>query len=67
MIASGVRVGTPAVTMRGFDEADVREVAEMMVDALAESPDLDGVRARVKSLCEKRPLYSGFRGWPSYT
>src|SRR5438270_5275959 len=37
MIASGVRVGTPAVTMRGFDEADVREVAEMMVDALAES------------------------------
>src|SRR5437868_538853 len=66
MIASGVRVGTPAVTMRGFDEADVREVAELMVDALAESPDLDGVRARVKALCEKRPLYPGFRGWPSY-
>jgi len=66
MIASGVRVGTPAVTMRGFDEADVREVAEMMVDALAENPDLDGVRARVKALCEKRPLYPGFRGWPAY-
>jgi hypothetical protein len=38
----------------------------MMVDALAENPDLDGVRARVKALCEKRPLYPGFRGWPSY-
>jgi glycine hydroxymethyltransferase len=67
MIASGVRVGTPAVTMRGFDEADVRDVAGMMVDALAEQPDLDAVRARVGALCEKRPLYPGFRGWPAYT
>ncbi len=67
MIASGVRVGTPAVTMRGFDEADVREVAAMMVDALVAQPDLDGIRARVRALCEKRPLYPGFRGWPGYT
>ena len=66
MIASGVRVGTPAVTMRGFDEADVREVARMMVDALSEQPDLDGVRSRVQALCERRPLYPGFRGWPAY-
>jgi glycine hydroxymethyltransferase len=66
MIASGVRVGTPAVTMRGFDEDDIREVASMMVDALSEHPDLDGVRARVKALCDRRPLYPGFRGWPSY-
>jgi len=66
MVASGVRVGTPAVTMRGFDEDDVRGVASMIADALSESPDLDGVRARVRALCEKRPLYPGFRGWPSY-
>ncbi len=66
MIASGVRVGTPAVTMRGFDEDDVREVASMIADALADSPDLDGVRARVRALCEKRPLYPGFRGWTGY-
>jgi glycine hydroxymethyltransferase len=66
MIASGVRVGTPAVTMRGFDETDVREVARMMVDALSEQPDLDDVRSRVHALCEKRPLYPGFRGWPAY-
>ncbi len=66
MIASGVRVGTPAVTMRGFDETDVREVARMMVDALSEQPDLDDVRSRVHALCERRPLYPGFRGWPAY-
>jgi glycine hydroxymethyltransferase len=66
MIASGVRVGTPAVTMRGFDEADVRDVASMMVDALSDRPDLDDIRARVKALCEKRPLYPGFRGFPTY-
>ena len=66
MIASGVRVGTPAVTMRGFDETDVREVARMIVDALSEQPDLDDVRSRVHALCERRPLYPGFRGWPAY-
>jgi glycine hydroxymethyltransferase len=67
MVASGVRVGTPAVTMRGFDEEDMRDVASMMVDALSERPDLEGIRARVRSLCEKRPLYPGFRGFPAYT
>jgi glycine hydroxymethyltransferase len=66
MIASGVRVGTPAVTMRGFDEADVREVASMMAGALSDRPDLDGIRGRVRALCEKRPLYPGFRGFPTY-
>jgi glycine hydroxymethyltransferase len=66
MVASGVRVGTPAVTMRGFDEADMREVASMMVDALSDRPDLDGIRSRVHALCEQRPLYPGFRGFPSY-
>jgi len=66
MVASGVRVGTPAVTMRGFDEGDMREVASMMVDALSEGPDLEGVRSRVRALCEKRPLYPGFRGFPAY-
>ena len=35
MVASGVRLGTPAATMRGFDEDDFREVASIIVDALA--------------------------------
>jgi glycine hydroxymethyltransferase len=66
MIASGVRLGTPAVTMRGFDENDVREVADIIVAALEEGPDLDGLRARVAALCERRPLYPGFRGYCTY-
>ena len=65
-VASGVRLGTPAVTMRGFDEEDFREVGEIIADALAESPALDGLRGRVAALCAKRPLYPGFRGFTTY-
>ncbi|MES1248756.1 MAG: serine hydroxymethyltransferase [Actinomycetota bacterium] len=65
-VASGVRIGTPAMTMRGFDEDDFRETGRIIVDALAESADLDALRARVAGLCEKRPLYPGFRGYTTY-
>src|ERR687883_809615 len=43
-VASGVRIGTPAATMRGFDEEDFREIGEIIVGALGESPDLDALR-----------------------
>jgi glycine hydroxymethyltransferase len=66
MIASGIRIGTPAVTMRGFDEADVREVGALIVETLQASADLDGIRARVAALCDKHPLYPGFRGFTTY-
>jgi glycine hydroxymethyltransferase len=66
MIASGVRLGTPAATMRGFDEADFREVASIIVDSLNESATTDALRARAVALCDKRPLYPGFRGYTSY-
>jgi glycine hydroxymethyltransferase len=65
-VASGVRLGTPAVTMRGFDEDDCREVGRIIVDALDEDADLAALRGRVDALCEKRPLYPGFRGFPAY-
>ncbi len=65
-IASGVRMGTPACTMRGFDEEDFREVARISVEALGAEPDLAGLTARSAALCEKRPLYPGFRGWTTY-
>jgi glycine hydroxymethyltransferase len=65
-IASGLRLGTPAITMRGFDEADTREVGEIIVEALGESPNIDALRTRSEALCEKRPLYPGFRGFTSY-
>jgi glycine hydroxymethyltransferase len=66
MIASGLRLGTPAGTMRGFDEEDFREVAAIIVDALKADLDADALIGRVDALCAKRPLYLGFRGYTSY-
>jgi glycine hydroxymethyltransferase len=67
MQASGIRIGTPAVTMRGFDEEDFREVGEIIVEALGGSPDIAALAARSEELCRKRPLYPGFRGFPAYS
>jgi glycine hydroxymethyltransferase len=67
MEASGVRLGTPAVTMRGFDEDDMREVGAIIAGALSDEADLPGLRERSDALCEKRPLYPGFRGFPTYS
>jgi glycine hydroxymethyltransferase len=66
MIASGVRLGTPAATMRGFDEDDFREVASIIVDALQQDADVVSLAARSAALCEMRPLYPGFRGFTTY-
>ncbi|GAA0762762.1 serine hydroxymethyltransferase [Clostridium sartagoforme] len=57
-ITSGIRIGTPAVTTRGFNEEDMKEVASIINDAISKKdPNLDLLRSRVKSLCEKHPLY----------
>jgi glycine hydroxymethyltransferase len=66
MVASGVRLGTPAATMRGFDEDDFREVAAIIAAALEPDADLGGLVPRVDALCAKRPLYPGFRGFTTY-
>ncbi|HET7568414.1 MAG TPA: serine hydroxymethyltransferase [Gaiellaceae bacterium] len=65
-VASGVRIGTPAMTMRGFDEDDFREVGRIICDALGDAPDLEALRGRVDALCARRPLYPGFRGFTRY-
>jgi glycine hydroxymethyltransferase len=65
-VASGVRIGTPAATMRGFDEEDFREVGEVIVGALSDDADLNALAARSDALCAKRPLYPGFRGFTTY-
>jgi glycine hydroxymethyltransferase len=65
-VASGVRIGTPAATMRGFDEDDFREVGEIIVDALGPSPDLGNLARRAEELCGRRPLYPGFRGYTAF-
>lgn len=57
---SGIRVGTPAITSRGFSTEDAVEVAKLVVRALRERDNeaaLDQVRAEVKALTEKYPLY----------
>ncbi len=65
-VASGVRIGTPAATMRGFDEEDFREVARIICGALGEEPDLGALAGRSEALCDRRPLYPGFRGYTAY-
>jgi glycine hydroxymethyltransferase len=66
MVTSGVRLGTPAATMRGFDEDDFAEVASIIVAALDESAAVPALRGRAEALCDRRPLYPGFRGYTAY-
>jgi glycine hydroxymethyltransferase len=57
---SGIRAGTAALTTRGFDEAAVREVGELIVRVLDDPDDeavLSEVGARVEELCGAHPLY----------
>ncbi len=65
-VASGLRLGTPAVTMRGFEEEEMREVGSIIAGALVDDPDLDALRARSRALCERHVLYPGFRGYAAY-
>jgi glycine hydroxymethyltransferase len=65
-VASGVRIGTPAATMRGFDEDDFRDVGQVIVGALQRDAELDALRSRSEALCAKRPLYPGFSGFTTY-
>ena len=59
-ITSGIRLGSPALTTRGFLEEDMREVADIIALVL-DAPEDEGAkkqaRARVAKLCEKYPLY----------
>lgn len=60
MVASGIRIGTPAVTTRGMREADMDLVGELIARALRTPDDetaLGMVRAEVERLCRKFPLY----------
>ncbi|OIN13755.1 serine hydroxymethyltransferase [Oceanisphaera psychrotolerans] len=60
-VTSGIRIGTPAVTRRGFKEADVRELAGWICDVLDNIND-DATIARVKEqvleICRRHPVYA---------
>jgi glycine hydroxymethyltransferase len=67
MVTSGVRLGSPAATTRGFGEAEFRQVGQMIgevLDGLAKANAVDGnsaveeaVKGRVLDLCRRFPIY----------
>ena len=59
-VTSGVRIGTPSITTRGFSEEDARLMARLIAKVIAErEAAFEEVRAAVKELCAKHPLYEG--------
>lgn len=60
MVASGIRIGTPAITTRGMREAEMDQIAELIARVLANPDDeraIGMVRDEVERLCRKFPLY----------
>lgn len=60
-VTSGIRIGTPAVTRRGFNEADVRQLANWICDVLDDINDeaaIAAVKAQVQDICRRHPVYA---------
>jgi glycine hydroxymethyltransferase len=60
-ITSGLRLGTAAVTTRGFKENDMEEIADIISNAITKPDSMDECSSRVKALCDKYPLYPDFK------
>jgi glycine hydroxymethyltransferase len=64
MIASGIRLGTPALTTRGMGPREMHSVAALILEAIGSSPDErrdDAFRERVRALCAAFPIYPWLR------
>ncbi|QIT54316.1 serine hydroxymethyltransferase [Aquisalimonas sp. 2447] len=61
-VTSGLRIGTPAITTRGFDVEDAKQLAHWICDVLDNITDADtiaSVREKVKEICARKPVYKG--------
>jgi glycine hydroxymethyltransferase len=61
-VTSGIRIGTPAITTRGFGEAEARELAGWICDILDDIGNLgviEAVRGKVLAVCKRFPVYGG--------
>ena len=63
-VTSGIRVGTPAMTTRGFNEQDATDLANWMCDIIDSIKDdaadpaiIDSVREKVSAICKRLPVY----------
>ena len=63
-VTSGIRIGTPAVTRRGFTESDVRDLAGWMCDVLDSigkdnhEDVIAATKAKVLEICKRLPVYA---------
>lgn len=60
-VTSGIRVGTPAVTTRGFNEQDCTDLANWMCDVIGSNGDeavISAVRDKVQAICQNYPVYA---------
>jgi len=66
MVTSGIRLGTPAGTTRGFGVAEFRQIGDLIAECLAglaANPDDNsrveaGVKAKARALCQRFPVYA---------
>ena len=56
-VTSGVRIGTPAATTRGFSEEQMVEIGKIIADGILERDTKENLRARSLKLCKDFPLY----------
>ena len=59
-VTSGIRIGTPTVTTRGFKEAEMKQVAAWINQAILkreDPPELEKIRQEIRELCNRFPLY----------
>jgi glycine hydroxymethyltransferase len=60
-VTSGIRVGTPAITTRGFKEQQCEDLANWMCDVIDSKGDeavISVVKAKVEAVCQSLPVYS---------